>query len=56
MPQAAASTSLIMPAWTAGRYYQGQDRQHRPRQHQTRPAGLHGTYLLFDGRTGVPLA
>ncbi|MEZ5706595.1 MAG: ornithine cyclodeaminase family protein [Burkholderiaceae bacterium] len=49
-------TSLIMPAWTAGRYYGVKIVNIAPGNAKRGLPGLHGTYLLFDGRTGVPLA
>lgn len=49
-------TSLIMPAWTAGRYYGVKIVNIAPGNAKRGLPGLHSTYLLFDGRTGVPLA
>ena len=49
-------TSLIMPAWIAGRYYGVKIVNIAPGNAKRGLPGLHGTYLLFDGRTGVPLA
>lgn len=49
-------TSLIMPAWTAGKYYGVKIVNIAPGNAKLGLPGLHGTYLLFDGRTGVPLA
>jgi ornithine cyclodeaminase len=51
-----AGTLLVMPAWQAGGYlgiktvgiFPGNARRGLP--------GLHSTYLLYDARTGVPLA
>lgn len=49
-------TSLIMPAWLPGRYYGVKIVNIAPGNARRGLPGLHGTYLLFDARTGVPLA
>ncbi len=49
-------TSLIMPAWLPGRYYGVKIVNIAPGNAKRGLPGLHGSYLLFDGRTGVPLA
>ena len=49
-------TSLIMPAWIPGRYYGVKIVNIAPGNALRGLPGLHGSYLLFDARTGVPLA
>lgn len=49
-------TSLIMPAWLAGRYYGVKIVNIAPGNTKRGLPGLHSSYLLFDGRSGVPLA
>lgn len=49
-------TSLIMPAWTPGRYYGVKIVNIAPGNSARGLPGLHSSYLLFDARTGVPLA
>ncbi|HET8746872.1 MAG TPA: ornithine cyclodeaminase family protein [Ramlibacter sp.] len=49
-------TSLIMPAWVPGRYYGVKTINIAPGNAQRGLPGLHATYLLYDGATGVPLA
>ncbi len=49
-------TSLIMPAWVPGRYYGVKIINIAPGNARRGLPGLHGSYLLFDARTGVPLA
>ncbi|MEJ8836080.1 ornithine cyclodeaminase family protein [Ramlibacter sp. AN1133] len=49
-------TSLIMPAWVPGRYYGVKTINIAPGNAQRGLPGLHATYLLYDGSTGVPLA
>jgi ornithine cyclodeaminase/alanine dehydrogenase-like protein (mu-crystallin family) len=56
VPDAAAFTSLIMPAWVPGRYYGVKTINIAPGNAQRGLPGLHATYLLYDGCTGVPLA
>lgn len=49
-------TSLIMPAWIPGRYYGVKIINIAPGNARRGLPGLHASYLLFDARTGVPLA
>jgi ornithine cyclodeaminase len=49
-------TSLLMPAWVPGRYYGVKIINIAPGNARRGLPGLHGSYLLFDARTGVPLA
>ena len=49
-------TSLIMPAWIPGRYYGVKIVNIAPGNARRQLPGLHATYLLFDARSGVPLA
>jgi ornithine cyclodeaminase/alanine dehydrogenase-like protein (mu-crystallin family) len=49
-------TVLIMPAWQAGRYFGIKTVMIAPDNSQQGLPGLHSTYLLYDARTGVPLA
>lgn len=49
-------TSLIMPAWIPGKYYGVKIINMAPGNAARGLPGLHGIYLLFDARTGVPLA
>jgi ornithine cyclodeaminase len=49
-------TSLIMPAWIPGKYYGVKIVNIAPGNARRGVPGLHATYLLFDARTGVPLA
>ena len=49
-------TSLIMPAWIPGKYYGVKIVNIAPGNARRNLPGLHATYLLFDARTGVPLA
>jgi ornithine cyclodeaminase len=49
-------TVLIMPAWQAGRYFGVKTVMIAPDNSQRGLPGLHSTYLLYDARTGVPLA
>ena len=49
-------TSLIMPAWIPGRYYGVKIVNIAPGNARRKLPGLHATYLLFDARSGVPLA
>lgn len=55
-PGGARMTSLIMPAWLPGRYYGVKVINIAPGNAAKGLPGLHGSYLLFDGTTGVPLA
>ncbi len=49
-------TSLIMPAWTPGRYYGVKIINVAPGNAARGLPGLHASYLLHDAATGVPLA
>jgi ornithine cyclodeaminase/alanine dehydrogenase-like protein (mu-crystallin family) len=49
-------TSLIMPAWIPGRHYGVKIVNVAPGNAVRGLPGLHSSYLLFDARTGVPLA
>lgn len=49
-------SSLIMPAWIPGRYYGVKIINIAPGNARRGLPGLHASYLLFDARTGVPLA
>ena len=49
-------TSLIMPAWLPGKYYGVKIVNIVPGNAKRGLPGLHSSYLLFDARTGVPLA
>lgn len=49
-------TSLIMPAWMPGKFYGVKIVNIAPGNAHRGLPGLHGSYLLFDARTGVPLA
>jgi ornithine cyclodeaminase/alanine dehydrogenase-like protein (mu-crystallin family) len=49
-------TVLIMPAWQVGRYFGLKTVMIAPGNSQRQLPGLHSTYLLYDARTGVPLA
>jgi len=49
-------TSLIMPAWIPGKFYGVKIVNIAPGNARRDLPGLHATYLLFDARTGVPLA
>ena len=49
-------TSLIMPAWMPGRYYGVKIVNIAPGNVGKGLPGLHSSYVLFDGQTGVPLA
>ncbi len=55
-PDGAGFTSLVMPAWLEGRYYGLKTVNIAPGNAALGLPGLHASYLLFDGRTGVPLA
>ena len=56
VPGGTAFTSLIMPAWIPGRYYGIKTINIAPGNAQLGLPGLHASYLLCDGGTGVPLA
>lgn len=49
-------TSLLMPAWTPGRYYGVKTVNIAPGNGTLGLPGLHSTYLLYSAVTGVPLA
>ncbi|HET7795771.1 MAG TPA: ornithine cyclodeaminase family protein [Rhizobacter sp.] len=53
---AADLTVLVMPAWQAGRYFGLKTVMIAPGNSRQGLPGLHSTYLLYDARTGVPLA
>jgi len=55
-PGGGKITSLIMPAWLPGRYYGVKIVNIAPGNAAEGLPGLHSAYLLFDARTGVPLA
>jgi len=52
----AAMTVLIMPAWQPGGYLGIKTVNIAPANGQRGVPGLHSTYLLYDAKTGVPLA
>lgn len=56
VPGGTPFTSLIMPAWIPGRYYGIKTINIAPGNAQRGLPGLHASYLLHDGATGVPLA
>jgi len=49
-------TSLIMPAWIAGRCYGIKTINIAPGNAALGLPGLHASYVLYDGSTGAPLA
>ncbi len=49
-------TSLLMPAWIPGQYYGVKIVNIAPGNARRGLPGLHSSYLLFDARTGVPVA
>jgi ornithine cyclodeaminase len=49
-------TSLVMPAWLEGRYYGIKTINIAPGNAARGLPGLHASYALYDGVTGVPLA
>lgn len=55
-PDGSSVTSLLMPAWMAGRYYGIKVINVAPGNTRYGLPGLHGSYMLFDANTGVPLA
>lgn len=55
-PEHRRMTSLIMPAWLPGRCYGVKIVNIAPGNAGQGLPGLHATYLLFDARSGVPLA
>lgn len=56
VPGGRGFTSLIMPAWVPGRYYGIKTINIAPGNSARGLPGLHATYVLYDGSTGVPLA
>lgn len=56
VPGAAGFTSLVMPAWAEGRCYGVKVINIAPGNAARGLPGLHASYLLFDGTTGVPVA
>jgi ornithine cyclodeaminase/alanine dehydrogenase-like protein (mu-crystallin family) len=52
----AAMTSLVMPAWLAGRCYGVKVVNIAPGNAARGLPALHATYLLYDATSGVPLA
>jgi len=56
VPGGAGFTSLIMPAWLPGRYYGIKTINIAPGNAARGLPGLHASYVLYDGRTGAPLA
>ena len=56
VPNSPPFTSLIMPAWIPGRYYGIKVINIAPGNARHGLPGLHASYLLHDGSTGVPLA
>ena len=52
----AQGTVLIMPAWQSGRYFGLKTVNIFPGNAARGLPGLHATYVLYDARTGVPLA
>lgn len=55
-PDGGHFTSLLMPAWLPGRYYGVKTVNIAAGNAALGLPGLHASYLLFDGVTGVPLA
>jgi ornithine cyclodeaminase/alanine dehydrogenase-like protein (mu-crystallin family) len=55
-PAGGSFTSLIMPAWLPGAYYGIKTINIAPGNAARGLPGLHATYVLYDGITGVPLA
>ena len=51
-----AMTSLVMPAWQAGRYYGLKVVNVAPDNAAHGLSALHAAYVLFDAASGVPLA
>ena len=56
LPSGERLTSLLMPAWLAGRYYGIKTINIAPGNALLGLPGLHATYVLFDAVTGAPLA
>lgn len=55
-PNGESFTSLIMPAWLEGRYYGIKTINIAPGNAARGLHGLHASYVLYHGVTGVPLA
>lgn len=55
-PDGSNVTSLIMPAWLAGRCYGIKTVNIAPGNASRGLPGLHSSYLLYDATTGAPLA
>src|SRR4051812_10707601 len=55
-PGGGKFTSLLMPAWVEGRYYGIKTINIAPGNAARGLPGLHASYVLYDGVTGVPLA
>ena len=55
-PEGGHLSSLIMPAWIAGRYYGIKVINIAPGNAALGLPGLHASYLLFNAVTGIPLA
>jgi ornithine cyclodeaminase len=55
-PGGGKFTSLLMPAWIEGRYYGIKTINIAPGNAARGLPGLHASYVLYDGVTGVPLA
>ena len=51
-----AFTSLVMRAWSPGRYYGINPINSAPATAARGLPGLHASYMLYDGTTGAPLA
>lgn len=56
VPGGEPFTSLVMPAWIPGRWYGIKTINIAPGNARRNLPGLHATYTLFDGATGVPRA
>ena len=55
-PDGGKFTSLLMPAWVEGRYYGIKTINIAPGNAARGLPGLHASYVLYHGVTGVPLA
>lgn len=56
VPGGEPFTSLVMPAWIPGRWYGIKTINIAPGNARRNLPGLHASYTLFDGTTGVPRA
>lgn len=56
VPGGEPFTSLVMPAWIPGRWYGIKTINIAPGNARRNLPGLHASYTLFDGATGVPRA